>query len=702
MSIVDGRSVVLITFAGRRDRMELLARYVAEALRRNLVDEWHIWNFARDEADDRWLKYRFPKVGRTADDLVYQPAGTVDPESKSTGQWVARVRARHDVHIAIKARDIDSPSFELVVGGWENQRTALLRVDASEVLVKNHGDRTRGHDRLADVFTPGILLATTFRDVRLALDPSSLTLTVDNATVLRCGLDIQPCGYDIYVKTGYGSDGEWRFPELSDVKEYLYHSTERWRAGFADAIQFYSSRAYSYADTVLLKCDDDILYFELDHLEDFIRFRIENPEYFLVSANVVNHNVCAYYQQQHRAIPRSVMELELPPQGFGGRLWESSALATALHHHFLDNRNLFEQVPASPIEWSGRLAMHFVAWMGEDLSYMSGEMVDEERALSVQIPAYLHRRHCIYPRFLVSHLSSGKQASGENHEHILWRYWQLALENKVATAAEVDSREVPEPVEASPSRTADEIAGARRSRAVSPGRREPGGEPNIAIIVLNFNTAEMTDRLADYLNNTLDYERKRVYVIDNGSWSAPESATHVLPRNLGFTNGMYAGYTIASDEDDYDAFWLLNSDVRFDYGGSVLRELVSVLFSSADNAQIAPQHNSWLASMEQAEEVASIRAILEPTATLIKRSTIERLGFWDLDMPLGYGIDHDYGYRIRSAGLLSILTNRARIYHEQHRSMDDFDDYSRRGLAEEDTVLSAKYGADWRRILFED
>jgi GT2 family glycosyltransferase len=165
---------------------------------------------------------------------------------------------------------------------------------------------------------------------------------------------------------------------------------------------------------------------------------------------------------------------------------------------------------------------------------------------------------------------------------------------------------------------------------------------------------------------------------------------------------MYAGYRIASREDYYDAFWLLNSDVSFDYGNTVLRELVTVLFSSENYAQISPQHNSWHPFMERAEGFAAVRRELEPTATLIKRSTIERVGFWDLDMTRGYGIDPDYGYRIRSAGLLSILTNRARIHHKQHQSMDDFDDYHRRAHTEANAALSQKYGSDWLRIFSEE
>ena len=226
--------------------------------------------------------------------------------------------------------------------------------------------------------------------------------------------------------------------------------------------------------------------------------------------------------------------------------------------------------------------------------------------------------------------------------------------------------------------------------------------PKVAIIVLNYNTAAMTDALAQYLNEDLHYPAKRVYVIDNGSETRPSSATHSLNQNLGFTRGMYEGYRLAAQDADFDAYWFLNSDVGFEYGNNVLLDLSEVLFASEAFAQISPQHNSPHKFMELARLEAQSVAYLEPTATLIKGSTIEALGFWDLEMTLGWGVDYDYGYRIRQAGLLNILTNRARITHKEHQSITNLSDYRDRAWAEMNSVLTRKYGGDWLRILKMD
>ena len=227
----------------------------------------------------------------------------------------------------------------------------------------------------------------------------------------------------------------------------------------------------------------------------------------------------------------------------------------------------------------------------------------------------------------------------------------------------------------------------------------PDSLPSVAIIVLNFNTTELTDALARYLEHDLRYDNKKIYVVDNGSARPCNSATHRLPENLGFTRGMHEGYLIASREHSYDAYWFLNSDIGFEHGNDVLLNLVDVLFSSPLYGQIAPQHNSPHKFMEHAESEAHAVPYLEPTATLIKASTLETVGFWDLSLTHGWGVDYDYGYRVRCAGLSNVLTSRARITHKEHKSISDFPAYVTQASAQMNAILSQKYGENWGRVM---
>lgn len=208
----------------------------------------------------------------------------------------------------------------------------------------------------------------------------------------------------------------------------------------------------------------------------------------------------------------------------------------------------------------------------------------------------------------------------------------------------------------------------------------------------------MTDALAGYLSVKLLYSNKTLSVIDNGSPEPPRMTTHRLEENVGFTRGMYWAWRQLRHEGA-DAFWFLNSDVNFRYGDDVLCKLVRVLFSSESYAQIAPQHNSPHHFMQYAFSEAQVVPYLEPTATLVKRSTIERIGFWDVALTMGWGVDYDYGFRIREAGLTSVLTNTARIVHNEHGSMCDPHGYANAAASEMDYVLSQRYGSNWHRTV---
>jgi GT2 family glycosyltransferase len=219
----------------------------------------------------------------------------------------------------------------------------------------------------------------------------------------------------------------------------------------------------------------------------------------------------------------------------------------------------------------------------------------------------------------------------------------------------------------------------------------------VAIIVLSYNMPEMVTALVDYLSTTLDYPNKDIYVVDSNSSTLAACVTHRLRENLGVTKGMMEGYRIASAVREYDAYWFLNQDIGFDDSNQVLRNLVDVLFSDDRFAQISPQHNSPHAHMNAADFEAQEVPFLEATAPLVKTSTIQNIGFWDSSFTLGWGVDLDYGWRIRQAGLKNIITNRARITHK-HESSYDRNEYATRANAEMVKILTQKYGPDFMRI----
>lgn len=56
------RKVILITFAGRKDRMELLRTYALKLLDKGLLDEWHVWDFTRNDKDREYIRKNYGPI----------------------------------------------------------------------------------------------------------------------------------------------------------------------------------------------------------------------------------------------------------------------------------------------------------------------------------------------------------------------------------------------------------------------------------------------------------------------------------------------------------------------------------------------------------------------------------------------------------------------------------------------------------------
>jgi hypothetical protein len=229
-------------------------------------------------------------------------------------------------------------------------------------------------------------------------------------------------GASVMVRGGWGAD-----LELCDVSAPVrrYVGNPKEQMPYWQAYDYYARRAQQFSDAVFLKCDDDIVYVDVDKLNDFIEFRRANPEYFVVSANVVNNGVCAFLQQSAGAIPEEVGHFEHPPGGFGGSLWLSAERATALHDFFLKRERKYLPLPSASVDWNERQSINFIAWLGKDLVHMALPKSDDEYALTVGLPTFLGRPSAIYSDFTVSHLSFGPQENGLDLDRLLDGYEAL-------------------------------------------------------------------------------------------------------------------------------------------------------------------------------------------------------------------------------------------------------------------------------------
>jgi len=216
----------------------------------------------------------------------------------------------------------------------------------------------------------------------------------------------------------------WDFARTSHDKKYIYSlenhpkiqvlnkSTHIFTLNedYEKFYSFYRDNYSSTSNTVLIKQDDDIVYMDLKEFENFVLFRINNKELFLVSANIINNGVCAGIQQKVIPLPYALN----PPTGFKyeflkGELWENASLAHNLHYFFLNNLDLFKIDDVYLQDKGERLSINYFAILAQDFNNIFDCAKDDEHCLTVEKTLSLNRQNAIFLPFVVSHLSFYQQ-----------------------------------------------------------------------------------------------------------------------------------------------------------------------------------------------------------------------------------------------------------------------------------------------------
>lgn len=410
--------VILVTFAGREARMEILTRYIRAAMAEGLIDEWHVWDFTRSAADHQWVGREFGPLRFMGDAVGYQPCGTV------SRRVPLRLEAKitNDLHLAILPKDDPDTAYEVVVGGWNNQQSVIRKLQRDKLAEPDRSDAALTWARL----TPSVLSPGRVNEVILVVDESGTPEIRVNGVVLGRWPDISLAGgADVMVRGGWGAVLELCHVN-APVRRYIGNPGEQ--MPYFQAYQYYAKRLPDFADALFLKCDDDIVYVDLDGLGGFIDHRRKNPHYFVTSANVVNNGVCAYFQQVSGALPASLGHFERPPGGFGGTLWTDPDKANRLHDFFLASPTKELPLPSKVVDWQERQSINFIAWLGRDLQHMALAKGDDEKMLTVDLPAFLERPTAIYSDFTVSHLSFGPQEKGVDVNRLIAAYDALMRE----------------------------------------------------------------------------------------------------------------------------------------------------------------------------------------------------------------------------------------------------------------------------------
>lgn len=247
--------------------------------------------------------------------------------------------------------------------------------------------------------------------------------------------------YDIWVNTNNGADIEF-FKRLAT--DYPKVNLVWQPDGIVDGIKSINAfyKCCCDEDTIYMKLDDDVVWFEPELFDKMVKFRVDNPDYFLVSPLVINNALSTYLLQVHDKIK---LDRYYESRCAEATLWQSGYFATALHEWFMQKylktssySNLY--VGAQP--WAmTRFSINCILWFGRDMKQFGGIVPgDDEEFLSCIKPTQLGKANCINGDTLISHFAFGPQREILDKCTILEKYGEILHEqwNGDAALHEID------------------------------------------------------------------------------------------------------------------------------------------------------------------------------------------------------------------------------------------------------------------------
>lgn len=408
---------IAFTFAGREQMMRNQVIFVRRLLALGLLDEWHVWNFARKKEDEDWLARSFSDglvlhtLGRSAQYMALQ-AG------KSSSARIL-VRASNDAQLRFRLDSGDT--VEVVFGAYNNSKS-LART-------------------IAQTFHPVALPVTyestatlnlhDFNAIRLELIDGRLCMHLNDE--LAFSLSTPASSFQsLECNTGNGSNGQWCAGDPR-ARIKLINSGLKSQEGFRFAYAHYSNA--SYHDACFVKLDDDIVYCDLRKFESFVQDLEASDELKISSANIINNGVCAFYQNRSGFFRGERFDFEYPKDGVCGTLWESARLCERLHSYFLHNVDeivsIASRQPANtPLPFVDRYSINFIGFRYPVMIMMTylfamSKAKDDEYLMTVILPAAFGVKKYIFNHLVVSHLSFFKQDETLDSARLLEAYSRL-------------------------------------------------------------------------------------------------------------------------------------------------------------------------------------------------------------------------------------------------------------------------------------
>lgn len=235
--------------------------------------------------------------------------------------------------------------------------------------------------------------------------------------------------YDIWVNTHNGADIEFfrqvaaKFPVVN-----LVWQPDGVVNGNATINAFY--KACVEPHTIYFKLDDDVVWMEPRLIEKMVKFRVENPDCFLVSPLVINNALSTYLLQVAGKIK---LDGYYNADASHPVLWKNGAFALELHqwfiNHYLRTDNWEKLHLGRKLMGMTRFSINAILWFGDEMAKFGGVVPDDdEEYLSCIYPTQRGMANAWNGDAIVAHFAFFTQRERLDKAHILETYGSICHE----------------------------------------------------------------------------------------------------------------------------------------------------------------------------------------------------------------------------------------------------------------------------------
>lgn len=230
----------------------------------------------------------------------------------------------------------------------------------------------------------------------------------------------------------------WDYTRNEKDAEYLRKACSKFqiftvadKSNYGEYYKYYTKERFPDPLTVIVKCDDDIVFIDTSAFDEFIKARRLATDAILMSPAVLNNPMIGVIQNCRDLLP-----------GFTpSDLTMDASCATKIHKYFLKNPKRFitecrktDRFAELPSTAQYRFNINFIAVLAKDLDILFQNeyvAIDDERFLGVAAPMFYERNILVDLHFVVSHMAFTQQRDqGYDEARHLEKYCSLALEKK--------------------------------------------------------------------------------------------------------------------------------------------------------------------------------------------------------------------------------------------------------------------------------